>query len=96
MHPAGCPNFRAESGNTLNTTTVLITYLQQVFLQNAAAPLPNMDIASTVDASKKLDIYGVIIPDDMCEDALLEFPKHVNAFMESKFEVTRLHHYYAY
>ena len=55
-----------------------------------------MDIASTVDASKKLDIYGVLIPDDMCEDALLEFPKHVNAFMESKFEVTRLYHYYAY
>ena len=58
-------------------------------MQNSGANLPNMDIASTVDASKKLDIYGVDIPDDMCEDALLDFPKHVKAFMESKFEVSR-------
>jgi len=46
-----------------------------------------MDVASSVDANGRLDIYGVVIPDEMCEDALLDFGNHVNAFMESKFEV---------
>ena len=58
-----------------------------MFAQNAADPVPNMDVASIVDANGRLDIYGVIIPDEMCEDALLDFGNHVNAFMESKFEV---------
>ena len=34
-----------------------------------------------------LDIYGNVIPDDMCDDAMEHFASSVNAFMERKFEV---------
>jgi hypothetical protein len=34
-----------------------------------------------------LDIYGNVIPDELCDDAMEHFADSVNAFMERKFEV---------
>ena len=60
--------------------------LQQIFLEASAAP--NMDTARTVTASGvSSDIYGIKIPDDVCEDAMVDFSTNVNGFMEAKFEV---------
>jgi hypothetical protein len=48
--------------------------------------------ASTTDKPEpdgSSDIYGIRIPVDLCEDALLEFASNVNGFMEAKFEVCK-------
>ena len=37
------------------------------------------------------DIYGISIPEDMCEDAMETFSSSVNAFMERKFEVHNIY-----
>ena len=34
-----------------------------------------------------LDIYGNVIPEDLCDDVMEHFASSVNAFMERKFEV---------
>ena len=47
-----------------------------------------MDTARTVSESGvSSDTYGIKIPDDVCQDAMLEFSSNVNGFMEAKFEV---------
>jgi len=47
-----------------------------------------MDSARTVTSSGvSQDIYGIKIPEDVCEDAMVEFSSNVNGFMEAKFEV---------
>jgi hypothetical protein len=43
--------------------------------------------ASSLDSSTNVDIYGIVIPKDLCEDVMAEFASQVNSFMESKFEV---------
>jgi len=56
-------------------------------MQNAAAPVANLAAASSLDSSTNVDIYGIVIPKDLCEDVMAEFASQVNSFMESKFEV---------
>ena len=58
-----------------------------MFLQNAAAPVANMAAASSLDPSTNIDIYGIVIPKELCEDVMAEFASQVNSLMESKFEV---------
>jgi hypothetical protein len=60
--------------------------MQQTFLDASATP--NMDTGRTETNSGALaDIYGITIPLDLCEDALVNFASNVNGFMEAKFEV---------
>ena len=59
-------------------------FVQQVFMSASEISLTNA-VVPIGDGVR--DIYGISIPEDMCEDAMESFASSVNAFMERKFEV---------